>query len=300
MVDMNTYGDGYAHGHGHDGSDRSVASGQKVALGLSAFVLIALLVMAVFAPWISPYDPVEQSLENRLAPASAEHMLGTDHLGRDILSRLIWGSRASLGSVVVIAVLIMTAGFTVGSFSGYVGGKIDAVIMRVCEAFMTFPTFILALFLIGMFGTGMTNVVLAIVMTHWAWYARIIRSMVLNLRNSDYILAARVAGGSHIKIFLRHVALPVLAQLIILATLDLGHMMLHVSGLSFLGLGIQPPTPEWGCMINDARQQIWSNPELAVIPGVMIFLTVLAFNIPGDILRDMLDPALSDAGKDGC
>jgi nickel transport system permease protein len=253
--------------------------------------------MALLAPRIAPYDPNEQNLDYRLASASWEHPLGTDHLGRDMFSRLVWGTRVSLGAVILIAVFIMSAGFVVGAISGYIGGWIDAIIMRVCEAFMTFPTFILAMFMVGVLGTGMTNVVLAIVLTHWAWYARIIRGMVMNLRNREYILAARVAGGGSLKIFMNHIALPVFAQLLILATLDLGHMLLHVSGLSFLGLGIQPPTPEWGCMINDARQQIWSHPELAIIPGIMIFMTVLAFNIPGDILRDKLDPTLIDAEK---
>lgn len=274
------------------GRPRRRLTARRAALIFSGLVLAALVGMAVFAPWLAPYDPLEIDLDQRLAPISAQHWLGADHLGRDVLSRLIWGARASMGSVAVIAVLIMAAGFITGAFSGYVGGRTDALIMRVCEAFMTFPTFILALFLIGVLGTGLTNVILAIVLTHWAWYARIIRGMVLNLRNRDYILAARVAGGGPVKIFLRHIAPPVLAQLVILASLDLGHMMLHVSGLSFLGLGIQPPTPEWGCMINDARQQIWTNPELAIIPGAMIFLTVLAFNIPGDLLRDKLDPTL--------
>lgn len=267
-------------------------SAKGAAWAFSALVLLSLVGIAIFAPFAAPYDPMEINLDQRLAPISAQHWLGTDHLGRDVLSRLIWGARASMGSVVVIAVLIMTTGFVTGAFAGYVGGKVDTLIMRVCEAFMTFPTFILALFLIGIFGTGLTNVILAIVLTHWAWYARIIRGMVMNLRNRDYILAAKVAGGGPMKIFFRHISLPVLAQLLILASLDLGHMMLHVSGLSFLGLGIQPPTPEWGCMINDARQQIWTNPELAIIPGAMIFLTVLAFNIPGDLLRDKLDPTL--------
>lgn len=266
-----------------------------LAMALSSLVLLTLVIMALFAPYAAPYDPTVIDLENRLAPMSSSHLLGTDHLGRDVVSRLIWGARASMGSVVIIAVLVMVAGFITGAFSGCVGGKTDAIIMRVCEAFMTFPTFILALFLIGIFGTGLFNVVIAIVLTHWAWYARIIRSMVMNLLNRDCILAARAAGGGPVRIFLKHVAPTAFAQLLILASLDLGHFMLHVSGLSFLGLGIQPPTPEWGCMINDARQQIWTNPELAIIPGAMIFLTVLAFNLPGDLLRDKLDPTLVDS-----
>ncbi|MDR0621929.1 MAG: nickel ABC transporter permease subunit NikC [Deltaproteobacteria bacterium] len=265
-----------------------------MALILSGLILVALVFVGIFAPFVSPYDPLEVNLTERLAPISSEHLLGTDHLGRDILSRLIWGTRVSLGSVLVIAALIIVVGFGLGSLAGYSGGWVDMVIMRVCEAFMTFPTFILALFMIGVMGTGMVNVVLAIVLTHWAWYARIIRGLVMTLRNRDYVLAARVAGASPIKVFTRHVAPQAFAQLVILATLDLGHMMLHVSGLSFLGLGIQPPTPEWGSMINDARQQIWTNPELAIIPGAMIFLTVLALNVPGDILRDKLDPSIAE------
>ena len=174
---------------------RKKITGARLALGFSAVVLLSLIIMALFAPYLAPYDPVAIDLENRLAPMSVNHWLGADHLGRDIVSRLIWGARASMGSVVIIAVLIMAAGFITGAFSGYVGGRIDSLIMRVCEAFMTFPTFILALFLIGVFGTGLTNVILAIVLTHWAWYARIIRSMVMNLRHRDYILAARVAGA---------------------------------------------------------------------------------------------------------
>ena len=267
---------------------------RRLALGLAGFVLISLIIMAVFAPFVAPFDPTAIDLDNRLAPAGSEHLLGTDHLGRDVLSRLIWGARTSMGTVTLIALFVMVTGFLTGSFSGYVGGAVDALIMRVCEAFMTFPTFILALFLIGILGTGLTNVIIAVVLTHWAWYARITRSLVISLRHRDFILAARAGGGGPVKIFTRHIAPQVAAQLVILTSLDLGHFMLHVSGLSFLGLGIQPPTPEWGSMIPDARQQLWTNPELAIIPGVMIFLTVLSFNIPGDLLRDKLDPNLEN------
>ena len=268
----------------------------RFLLYVSLTVLALLLAMALFAPWLAPYPPDEMDIGNTLAPPSVEHLLGTDHRGRDTLSRLVWGARVSLGAVAAIAVFIVVSGFIVGSLSGWVGGWLDSLIMRVCEVFMTFPTFILAMFLVGIFGRGLTNVILAIVLTHWAWYARIVRSMVLSLKNRDYILAARVAGGGRLRIFLRHIAPPAAAQLSILATLDLGHMMLHVSGLSFLGLGIQPPTPEWGVMINDARALFWNDPGLVVLPGLMILLTVLAFNIPGDILRDRLDPTL--AGED--
>lgn len=255
-------------------------------------LMIMFLMMAAFAPFLSPHNPEAVNLEKKLESPSRTHLLGTDHLGRDILSRLIWGARTSMGSVFVIINLVMLFSMVVGCAAGQLGGAVDSVLMRICEVFLTFPTFILAMFLIGVMGMGMTNVIIAIALTHWAWYARIIRSLVLSLKNREYILAARVSGTGPWKLFIRHLAPPVLAQLVILATLDIGHMMLHVSGLSFLGLGIQPPTPEWGVMINDARQYIWTRPELIVYPGAMIFLAVLAFNIPGDTLRDSLDPAI--------
>ena len=255
-------------------------------------VILAILAMALFAPWLAPHPPDGVCLENKLLPPSSKHWLGTDHLGRDIVSRLIWGARTSMGSVVIIITLVMSFSLVVGCVSGFFGGWVDSLLMRICEVFLTFPTFILAMFLIGVLGTGLVNVILAIVLTHWAWYARIIRSLVLSLKNRDYILASRVSGTKTWKIIVRHLVPPVMAQLVILATLDIGHMMLHVSGLSFLGLGVQPPTPEWGVMINDARQYIWTRPELIMYPGLMIFLAVLAFNIPGDALRDSLDPTI--------
>lgn len=264
-----------------------------MAVRLALAVLAILVVAALFAPWLAPCDPDAVDVSARLLSPGAEHWLGTDHLGRDILSRLIWGARVSLGVVAVIAASILAAGFAVGAVSGWIGGWVDTLVMRVCEVFMTFPTFILAMFLVGVLGRGMTNVVLAIVLTHWAWYARLVRSMVINVKNREYIAAARIAGGSSHGVFFRHVAKPVFTQILILATLDLGHMMLHVSGLSFLGLGIQPPTAEWGVMINDARNHIWTNPGLVVYPGLMIMLTVLACNIPGDRLRDKLDPVIA-------
>ena len=260
-------------------------------------VIAAILLMAAFAPWIAPYPPDKVDLSQKLMPPSHGHWLGTDHLGRDIVSRLIWGARTSMGSVFIIINLIMVFSLLVGCISGFMGGWVDSLFMRICEVFLTFPTFILAMFLIGVLGTGMFNVILAIVMTHWAWYARIIRGLVLSLRNREYIWASKVAGTKTWLVIVRHVIPPVLAQLVILATLDIGHMMLHVSGLSFLGLGIQPPTPEWGVMINDARQYIWTRPELIMYPGMMIFLAVLAFNIPGDILRDSLDPSIQAEGE---
>lgn len=266
-------------------------------LAFFALVVLGMIVaVAVFAPWIAPHDPTEVNLEQKLLGSSWKHPLGTDHLGRDILSRLIFGARVSIGSVFVIVGLILVLSLIVGSIAGFSGGRIDFGLMRFCDVFLTFPTFILAVFMVGILGTGLTNVILAIVLTHWAWYARIIRGLVLSLKNREYVLAARVAGTHRIRIVFRHILPPVVAQLSILATLDIGHMILHVSGLSFLGLGVQPPTPDWGVMINDARQFIWTNPQLLMYPGLMIFLTVMGFNIPSDALRDMLDPSIRKEG----
>lgn len=259
-------------------------------------VIGVILGMAILAPWIAPHPPDLVDLSIKLKPPDRTHLLGTDHLGRDILSRLIWGARTSMGAVFIIIILVMVCSLVVGCVAGFLGGRVDAILMRVCDVFLTFPTFILAMFLIGVLGTGMFNVILAIVLTHWAWYARIIRGLALGIKNQEYILAARVAGTPPIRIIIRHLVPPIMAQLVILATLDIGHMMLHVSGLSFLGLGIQPPTPEWGVMINDARQYIWTRPELIMYPGIMIFLAVMAFNIPGDALRDSLDPSARREG----
>ncbi|OIQ50568.1 Nickel transport system permease protein NikC [Pseudodesulfovibrio hydrargyri] len=263
---------------------------RRGALILAGLMVLLLILSAALAPAICPYDPDEVTLELKFAPPSPAHLLGCDHLGRDVASRLIYGARTSLSCVAAIAVLILVLGFAVGATAGYMGGTVDSLLMRVCDVFLTFPTFILAMFMIGILGTGIGNVILAISLTHWAWYARIIRSFVLSLKNREYVLAARVAGTGRFMTVLRHVLPPVFAQLAILATLDIGHMMMHVSGLSFLGLGITPPTSEWGVMIADGRQFVWTHPELIMYPGLAIFLTVMAFNILGDGLRDAMDP----------
>ncbi|MFO7597921.1 MAG: nickel ABC transporter permease subunit NikC [Desulfocurvibacter africanus] len=260
---------------------------------LTSLVLVVLLLgAAILAPVVAPHDPAEVVLEQKLQKPSLEHPLGTDHLGRDVLSRLIHGARASVGSVFIIVSLVLVLGLGIGCLAGYAGGRVDSLLMRICDVFLTFPTFILAMFLIGVLGTGLFNVILAIVLTHWAWYARLVRSLVLSLKNREYVLAARVAGTGRFMTVARHILPSVGAQLAILATLDIGHMMLHVSGLSFLGLGVRPPTAEWGVMINDARQYMWTDPQLVLLPGLMIFITVMAFNLLGDALRDALDPAL--------
>jgi nickel transport system permease protein len=257
-------------------------------------ILVCIVLGAVLADFITPYDPFYTDLSSKFLPAGSDHLLGTDHLGRDVFSRLIYGTRMSLLSVMAISGLTLLFSLTVGCIAGYRGGAFDSILMRICDVFLTFPTFILALFFISVLGVGLLNVVLAIALTHWAWYARIVRSLVLELKVKGYVLAAQSAGGSHFRIIIRHIMPSVLVQIMILATLDLGHMLLHVAGLSFLGLGVQAPVPEWGVMINDAAPYIREHPGLMIYPGLCIFFIVAIFNSIGEIVRDKLDPSLTE------
>ncbi|WP_447956452.1 nickel ABC transporter permease subunit NikC [Vreelandella sp. EE7] len=258
-----------------------------------AFLLVAALAgAALFGGWLSPYDPNAVVLAERLTPPGAAHWLGTDHLGRDILTRLMAGTQVSLGVVAITLSLMLLLGIGVGGSAGFIGGRTDQVIMRLIDIFLTFPTFVLSLFMIAVLGTGLTNVVLAIALSHWAWYARITRAVVLSLKHRDFISAATMAGASRTQVFLRHLLPATFSQLAVLASLDIGHIMLHVSSLSFLGLGVAAPTPEWGVMLSDARQFVWTEPLLMLWPGLALFISVMAFNLLGDALRDHLDPHL--------
>jgi nickel transport system permease protein len=261
------------------------------SLAAGALLVSLLVLLAVFGQWLAPHDPNLIDVGQRLQPASMSHWLGTDHLGRDLLSRLIVGTRLSLGSVLLTLSLVLALGLLVGGVAGFVGGKLDLLLMRLCDMFMTFPTLVLAFFFVTLLGTGLTNVIVAIALSHWAWYARMVRGLVIAQRGREYLLAARLAGASRWSRLRQHVVPNIAGPLLVLATMDIGHMMLHVSGLSFLGLGVTPPTAEWGVMINDAKEFIWTHPQLLLWPGLMIFFSVMAFNLLGDALRDRLDPA---------
>jgi len=266
----------------------ALAGQNSLMIGLVLVSLLALL--AVFGQWLAPHDPDLVDLGQRLLPPDSSHWLGTDHLGRDLLSRLIVGTQLSLGSVMLTLALVLLLGLLVGGVSGFLGGKVDLLLMRLCDMFMTFPTLVLAFFFVTLLGTGLSNVVIAIALSHWAWYARMVRGMVIAQRGREYVLASRLAGASRWARLRQHVLPNIAGPLLVLATMDIGHMMLHVSGLSFLGLGVTPPAAEWGVMINDAKEFIWTHPQLLLLPGVMIFFSVMAFNLLGDALRDRLDP----------
>jgi nickel transport system permease protein len=267
-----------------------LSSRWPVRLALLTIALLALI--ALSGQWWLPYDPQAIDLPSRLLSPNGQHWLGTDHLGRDIFSRLLAATRVSLGSVAACLLLVLGLGLAVGGSAGLIGGRVDRITMRVADLFMTFPTSILSFFMVGVLGAGLGNVILAIALSHWAWYARMVRSLTISLRQREFILAARLSGAGHVRVFIDHLAGAVIPSLLVLASLDIGHMMLHVAGMSFLGLGVAAPTAEWGVMINDARQYIWTQPLQMFWPGLALFISVMAFNLVGDALRDRLDPHL--------
>ena len=230
--------------------------GFPLSLKFALFVIAVLVFIGIAAPLLAPHDPLDVDVTQKLQGWSSTHWLGTDYLGRDMLSRLLYGTRYSVGVTAIVLSLVFLVGLIVGGVAGFFGGKVDSIIMRVCDIFMTIPSTVLAVFFVGVLGVGITNVVLAMVLSQWPWYARIVRSVVLSVREREYVLAARASGMPQMQVLIKHILPGVYAQLIVLATMDIGNTMIHVAGLSFLGLGIAPPTPEWGVMINESRSYI--------------------------------------------
>jgi len=255
----------------------------------SAAIIFTMTVIALFAPVLAPHDPNLIAIEQKLREPSWEYPLGTDHLGRCILSRLMYGARISLGTSFLVMGITAILSILIGTFAGYKGGKIDDLFMRLCDVLLAFPSLFLALALIGVLGPGAPNLILAMILVQWVFYARIIRGMVLSVKEQNFVFAAKVSGTPGPVIVIRHILPQILSQVMVLFFLDVGSVILTVSGLSFLGLGIQPPTAEWGAMINDSKQFFRSHPSLMMYPGLMIMLTVLAFNLFGEALRDALD-----------
>jgi peptide/nickel transport system permease protein len=261
-------------------------------------IIVVFVLAAVFAGALSPADPDEQSLRHRFTPpvwderGTWKHVLGTDRLGRDILSRVIWGARVSLTAGVLTVLLASAFGAGVGLVAGYHGGRVDAALMRITDATMSFPVILLALILAVTIGPSFVNVVSAIAVILWARYARVIRGQVLTLMELDFITQARIAGASAWRIILRHLFPNTLNTLVVLITLQVGYVIIVEASLSFLGAGIPPPTPAWGSMIAEGRDFVTSAWWVSFFPGLAILLVVLAFNLLGDWLRDTLDPKL--------
>ena len=255
--------------------------------------MIGVLVFAaIFAPYLAPYNPYTVSLDTRLQPPGGAHLLGTDELGRDILSRLIFGTRVALWVGIVTVVLSGFLGVSGGLVAGFLGGYWDAVIMRLVDVFLAFPVIILAIAIVAVRGPGLTNVLLALALVYWTSYARVARAIVLLLREEEYTWAARTLGASPVRIMLRHLLPNAVAPMVVLASLGMGNAILAEAALSFLGLGIQPPEASWGSMLNVGMGFLRDASFLSTFPGVAIFVTVLGFNLLGDGLRDALDPRM--------
>ena len=277
---------------------------QRVYLGWLAFrrnplamtglgIVAGLVVCAMLAPWLTGSNGIDPELGNRLRPPGPEHWFGTDELGRDIYDRIVWGTQITLYIVGLVAVIVVPIGLVVGVVAGYAGGWLDNVLMRLTDIFLAFPRLILALAFVAVLGPGLENAVLAIALTAWSPYARIARAEALTIRNSDFILAARSQGIPTTGILLRHVTPLCVSSVIVRLTLDMAGIILTAAGLGFLGLGAQPPTPEWGAMISLGRQYLIDQWWVPTVPGIAIFVVSLGFNLLGDGLRDVLDPKSS-------
>lgn len=257
---------------------------------LSAGFLTLSILAAIFAGNITPHDPEKTNLELRLKEPCKEYPFGTDHLGRCVFSRIVFGTRVSLSIGLLVVSTSLILGLAIGIFSGYYGGLTDEVVMRIVDAFLAFPSLLLALGIAGLFGAGFMNLVLALIIVDWASYARLTRGLVMAVKEQEYIKASKGIGAGDMHVILNHVVPNVISPLVVMATIGMGYVILSAAGLSFLGFGVQPPTPEWGSMLSEGRTYIRSAPYIMIFPGIAIMLTVLAFNYLGDELRDMIDP----------
>lgn len=261
----------------------------KIKLYILLVIVAVLLLIALFGQYIVPHDPYAQDLSNALSSPSKEFIFGTDRYGRCLFSRVVVGSKTTMFSALGLVAIIATFGTIVGSICGYVGGKIDEVIMRISDVFLAFPGMVFAIAVAGVLGGGIVNAVISLALISWPKFSRLARGNVLTIKNSTYIQAAKLSGCSHMKIILKHIFPNILGPIIVTATLDIGVMMMELAGLSFLGLGAMPPTAEWGSMMSNGRSMIQSSPWVILAPGFAIFITVIIFNLLGDTVRDYLD-----------
>lgn len=261
-------------------------------IGAGLSLLLVLITLA--APWLEPYDPTKMELSQKFIAPCREFIFGTDHLGRDIFSRIIEGSRVSLSIAVFVVFFSALAGIVLGMISGYVGGAVDMIIMRIVDVLLAFPAMIFALALSTMIGTGQKNLIIAITCVQWTRYARIARGEALMLKNAEYIEAARSIGNNTVQVLFKYVFPNIISKILIMASMDIGSIILYCASLSFLGLGAQPPSPDWGVMISEGKDYLQYAPWLTIFPGLAIAVSALAFNMLGDGLRDMLDPRMKE------
>jgi peptide/nickel transport system permease protein len=268
----------------------------KNPLTTFGLVIILLLIMtAFFAPFLAPYPDQGRGLSNldeRLAAPSTKHLLGTDYLGRDILSRVIFGARVSLRAAIVVVLVVMSIGVPLGLIAGYFGGKVDDIIMRFADMILAFPSLLLAVAIVASLGPSLLNALIAICIPWWPWYTRLMRSQVISLKEMQFIESARAIGVSRWRIMFRHMLPNCISPIIVQATLDMGFIILALAGLGFLGLGTQPPTADWGVMVSDGREFFMKQWWISTFSGAAIFATVLAFNLFGDGIREAMDPKI--------
>ena len=262
----------------------------KLRLIIFGSLAAALVLCSVFCDCLTPYDPYAQDLSNAKAAPSAAHIFGTDRYGRDMLSRVIAGSRASIFSTLLLVAVITVLGTVIGVFCGWYGKWIDTVLMRISDLFLAFPGLVFALAVAGVLGGGLQNAIIALAAISWPKYARIARSQTLSQKETTYLKAARLSGSGTRQIISRHILPNIIGPILVTSMLDIGTMMMELAGLSFLGLGAKPPAPEWGSMMSDTRSLITTAPWLTFAPGLAIFVSVMIFNLLGDTIRDYMDP----------
>ena len=267
----------------------------RLAIVCISFIAL-LLIGCVFAPWLTAFDPLHIDTARKLAEPDATHWLGTDHLGRDIFSRLLYGARITLGFSILTMLVTASVGSLLGIMAGYMKGRVDNILMRLCDVMVSFPSEVLILAIVGMLGPSLENVVLACIVAKFPWYTRMVRTITRKYTDMNYILYAKVAGFSTSYIIRRHLVPCAAGEIVVLATLDSGSIILLISALSFLGLGVQPPTPEWGTMLSEAKNIMTLYPWQMLPPGLAILTLVAAFNFLGDSLRDAFDP-LHESGS---
>lgn len=267
----------------------------KLRLRVFICMAIVLLLTAVFANKICPYNPYEQDLSQSLQAPSLQHFMGTDEFGRDMFSRILVGGQTSIFSTLALVAIISTFGTFIGVICGFFGGIIDSVVMRISDLCLAFPGLVFAMAVAALLSGGITNAVVALAVISWPKYSRVARSQTLALKENAYIHAAKLAGDNHIQIIVRHVLPNILGTILVTAMLDIGTMMMELAGLSFLGLGAQPPTAEWGNMMSNGRSMLQIYPWIVLSPGLAIFVTVIIFNLLGDTVRDYMDPKNSNS-----
>lgn len=258
-----------------------------------SMLVIIIILIALFAPYLTPHDAFDSDMTKSFLKPSAQHWLGTDKLGRDTFSRLIYAAQTSLFMTLILVFLTVSVGTIVGTVAGFFRGKIEIILMRITDIMLSFPGIILAIAIAGIMGANIINTIFALLVVSWAKYARLVRSAVIKIRNNDYVTVAKLSGATTWIILYKHILPNILPLIVVTAAMDIGTMMMEIAGLSFLGFGAPPPTPEWGLMLNEARQYMLVAPELMIYPGATIFIVVTVFNLWGDSLRDYMDPRIN-------